>query len=321
MRRREFISLLGAGALASPARAQSRAPQRIGVLWPGSSAPPSPRMEGLQSGLRDAGLVPGRDVEIEIRYAATGLEALREHARELVSLDVRVIAAFGDLAPRAAQQTTASIPITAIADDVLGAGLVASLARPGGNTTGITLLSPELSAKRLAILKEMLPGMAEASLLWDPTTGRSQVRTTEEAARLLDVKLRTLEVTGPESLAQALQAAKQARSDAIVVGSSPTLAALYRTAIDFARASHLPAIYQWKEHALAGGLASYGPGLSEMWRETGLLLAKLLRGDSPAELPVQQPTKFELVLNLATAKAIGLTLPQTLLIRADELIE
>ena len=276
MRRREFTTFLASAALVRPVQAQSlHHLRRIGVLWPGPSAPPPPRMEAFDQGLRDAGMVQGQDVAVELRYSAQGVERLRELAIELIKLDVGAIVAFGDLAPRAAQQATTKVPIAAIADDVLGAGLVTSLARPGGNTTGVTLLSPELSAKRLAVLKEILPNLSRAALLWDPSTGRTQVGPTEDAARLLNVELRVLEVGSPNDLAGALQAAKQ--DQAINVGSSPLIASLYRPIVDFAATNHLPAIYQWKEHAAAGGLVAYGPGLAEMWRETALFVAKLLR--------------------------------------------
>jgi putative tryptophan/tyrosine transport system substrate-binding protein len=243
MRRREFTTFLASAALVRPVQAQSlHHLRRIGVLWPGPSAPPPPRMEAFDQGLRDAGLVQGQDVAVELRYSAQGVERLRELAIELIKLDVGAIVAFGDLAPRAAQQATTKVPIAAIADDVLGAGLVTSLARPGGNTTGVTLLSPELSAKRLAVLKEILPNLSRAALLWDPSTGRTQVGTTEDAARLLNVELRVLEVGSPNDLAGALQAAKQ--DQAINVGSSPLIASLYRPIVDFAATNHLPAIYQ-----------------------------------------------------------------------------
>jgi putative ABC transport system substrate-binding protein len=278
-------------------------------------------MEAFRQGLRDSGYAEGQNVAIELRYSDRGADRLRELAAELVKLDVHVIAAFGDLAPRAAQRTTTAIPIVAIADDVLGAGLVASLGHPGGNTTGLTILSPELSAKRLGVLKEMLPTVSRVAILWDPTTGTSQVKATEDAARLLKVKVQVLEVRSRGDLAGAFQGAKKGRAEALNVCSSPLLASLYQPIIDLAATTRIPAIYQWKEHAEAGGLASYGPSLAEMWRQAAHLAGKILKGAKPAELPVEQPTKFELVINLKTAKALGLTIPQSLLQRADQVIE
>jgi putative ABC transport system substrate-binding protein len=293
---------------------------RVGLLWPGAAPPPPPRMESLRQGLREAGYVEGQNLAIELRYSDKGAERLRELAAELVRLDVHVIAAFGDLAPRAAQQATTATAIVAIADDVLGAGLITSLARPGGNTTGLTILSPELSAKRLELLKTLLPGMSRVVALWDPTTGVSQVTTTQDAARALKVKVQVLEVRGSADLPGLFQAVKREHAEALNVFSSPFLASLYRTIIDLAAEHRLPAIYQWREHAEAGGLVSYGPSLARMWHQTALIIGKILKGAKPADLPVEQPIKFELVINLKTAEALGLTIPPTLLFQADEVI-
>jgi len=321
--RRTFI-VGSVAALVAPRTAEAEPAGkvwRIGVLWPGSSAPPSPRMEAFRLGLRDSDYVEGQNVAIELRYSDRGADRLRELAAELVKLDVHVIAAFGDLAPRAAQRATTIIPIVAIADDVLGAGLVASLGHPGGNTTGLTILSPELSAKRLGVLKEILPTVSRVAILWDPTTGTSQVKTVQDAARLLKVKVQVLEVRSRGDLAGAFQGAMKGRAEAVNVCSSPLLASLYQSIVDLAATTRIPAIYQWKEHAEAGGLASYGPSLAEMWRQTAHLAGKILKGAKPGDLPVEQPTKFELVINLKTAKALSLTIPPSLLLRADQVID
>jgi putative ABC transport system substrate-binding protein len=233
---------------------------------------------------------------------------------------VGVITTFGDLAPRAAKQTTTAIPIVALADDFVGAGLGPSLAHPGGNTTGVTIFSAELSAKRLELLKQILPRLSRVAALWDPTTP-SQLRAAEEAARSLRVKLQVLEVRGPNDLGGALEAAKKGRAEALNVLASPRLSPLHRAIIDFAAENRLPAIHQWKEHAEVGGLASYGPSLYEMWRQIAQVVGKILKGAKPVDLPVEQPTKFELVINLKTAKALGLTIPPSVLARADELIQ
>jgi putative ABC transport system substrate-binding protein len=278
-------------------------------------------MEAFRQGLQDTGLVEGRDVIIELRFAQGGPQPLAELAAELVRLKVDVIHASGDLAPRAAQQATATIPIVAITDDILGAGLITSLSRPGGTTTGLTILSPELSAKRLEVLRDIIPGLSRVASLWDPTTGISQVRLTESAAQSLNIKLKVLEVRHRDDVAGAFQAAKTEKAEALNVFSSPFLASLYREIIDRAAKHRLPAIYQWKEHAEAGGLISYGPSLAGMWRQTAMIVAKILRGAKPADLPVEQPTKFELVANLKTAKALGLTIPESFLLRADQVIE
>jgi putative tryptophan/tyrosine transport system substrate-binding protein len=324
MRRREFITLLGGAAVAWPVvgRAQQAGiVPKIGLLWPAASPPAPPRMEAFRQGLQDAGLVEGRDVVIELRFAQGGLQQLAELAAELVRLKVDVIHASGDLAPRAAQRATATIPIVAIADDILGAGLITSLSRPGGTTTGLTILSPELSAKRLEVLRDIIPGLSRVASLWDPTTGTSQVMLTERAAQSLKIRLKVLEVRRRDDLAGAFQAAKAEKADALNVFSSPFLSSLYRQIIDLAAEHRLPAIYQWKEHAEAGGLISYGPSLAGMWRQTAMIVAKVLRGAKPADLPVEQPTKFELVANLKTAKTLGLTIPESFLLRADQVIE
>jgi putative ABC transport system substrate-binding protein len=324
MRRRDFITLLGGAASWSlAARAQQAGNVlKIGLLWPGASAPAPPRMDAFRQGLRESGLVEGRDVVIELRYAEGGLQQLPELAAELIRLKVDVFQASGDLAPRVAQQATATIPIVAFSDDILGAGLIASLSRPGGNMTGLTILSPELSAKRLELLRELLPGrISRVAALWDPTTGTSQVTLTESAARSLNIKLQMLEVRRGDDLAGVFELAKKEQAEALNVFSSPFLASLYREIIDLAGKHRLPAIYQWKEHAEAGGLVSYGPSLVGLWRQTATIVAKVLRGAKPADLPVEQPTKFELVINLKTAKALGLEVPWFLQQRADEVIE
>jgi putative tryptophan/tyrosine transport system substrate-binding protein len=326
MRRREFITLVGGAAAAWPiaARAQQQAGSipRIGILWPGASPPAPPRMDAFRQGLRESGLVEDRDVIIELRYAQGGLQQLPELAAELVRLKIDVFQASGDLAPRVAQQATATIPIVAFSDDILGAGLIATLPRPGGNTTGLTILSPELSAKRLEVLRELIPGaISRVAALWDPTTGTSQVTLTESAAQSLGIKLQILEVRRGDDLAGAFEAARKEQVEALNVFSSPFLASLYREIIDLAAKHRLPAIYQWKEHAEAGGLVSYGPSLVGLWRQTATIVAKVLRGAKPADMPVEQPTKFELVVNLKTAKALGLDVPWFLQQRADEVIE
>jgi len=322
MDRRAFIGALAGGLLAAPlaAKAQVAAKaSRIGVLWPGASPPPGSRMEWFRQGLRESGYVEGQNVVIELRYAEGG-ERLRELAGELVQSNVRVIATFGELAPKMAQRATAAIPIIALTDDFVGAGLVPSLARPGGNITGVTIFAPELSAKRLALLKEILPKLSRVALLWDTATP-SQLRATEDAARSLAVTLQVLDVRGRADLSGAFQTAKKGRAEALNVFASPLLASLQQPIIALTAAHQLPAIYPLKEFAEAGGLLSYGPSLAAVWRQTALVVGKILRGAKPADLPIEQPTKFELLINLKTARALGLTIPPSLLQRADQVIE
>jgi putative ABC transport system substrate-binding protein len=324
MQRREFITFLGGAAIAWPlaARAQQgvRVP-KIGVLWPGAAPPASPRMESFRQALRQSGYVEGQNVAIELRYAKGGLGQLPELAAELVHLKVDVITAFGDLAPKIAQQTTGTIPIVAICDDIVGAGLVASLSRPGGNTTGFTLLAPELSAKRLELLKVFVPGIARVAALWDPTTGEAQVTNSETAAQSLNLKLQILEARNRDALAGAFHAARDGQAAAVTIFASPVLASLNREIVDLAAEYRLPAIYQWREAVEAGGLLSYGPVLASMWRQSGIIVTRILKGEKPADLPVEQPVKFELAVNAKTAASLGLAIPPNILVRADEVIE
>jgi putative ABC transport system substrate-binding protein len=324
MGRREFILLLGGAAAMWPlaARAQQAGNSAtIGLLWPGDAPPASPRMESFRQGLRALGLIDGQNVTIELRYSQKGPQHLAELAAELIRSKVDVIFTSGDLAPKVAQQATETVPIVAISDDILGAGVIASLSRPGRNTTGLTILSPELSAKRLEVLRDIIPGLSQVTALGDPTTGASQVTMTTSAALSLNLKLQVLEVRRREDVAGAVRAARNSQADALNVFSSPFLASLHREIIAFAAEYRLPAIYQWKEHVEAGGLVSYGPNLAAIWRQSAIIVAKVLKGIKPAELPVEQPTKFELVINLGTAKSLDLSIPPSVLLRADEVIE
>ena len=325
MRRREFITLLGGAAAVWPlaARAQQQAETipKIGVLWPGGAPPASPRMESFRQALSQLGYIEGRNVAIEIRYAEGGVRQLPELAAELVRLKVNVITAFGDLAPKIAQQATGTIPIVAICDDIVGAGLVANLSRPSGNITGFTILAPELSAKRLELLQEFIPGISRVAALWDPTTGKTQAAISESAARSLNLKLQILEVRNRDDITGAFRAARDGRATALTVFASPVLSSHYREIIDLAAEYRLPAIYQWREHVEAGGLLSYGPVLASMWRQSGVIVAKILKGAKPTDLPVEQPAKFELAVNAKTALSLGLAIPPNMLVRADEVIE
>jgi len=322
MRRRKFIALVGGAAawpLVTHAQQSLDNARKIGVLWPAATPPGSPRMESFRQGLREAGFIDGQNVIIELRYAQKGPQQLAEFAAEFVRMNVDVIQASGDLAPRIIQQATTTIPIVVISDDVEGAGLLATLSRPGANTTGLTILSPELSAKRLEVLSEIVPGLARVAALWDPTTGRSQVTMTEAVAKPLNIKVQVLEVRRREDLTGAFDAARGAQ--ALNVFSSPLLSSLYREIITLAEVYKLPAIYQWKEHVEAGGLLAYGPNLAAAWRQVGGITARVLRGTKPSDIPVELPTKLELFVNVRTAKSLGLVIPPSVLVRADDVID
>jgi putative ABC transport system substrate-binding protein len=323
VRRRDFIALVSGAAVAWPlaSGAQNASSAKVGVLWPGAGPPVSPRIESFREGLRRLGYVEDRNVRIELRYTQAGQQQLADQAADLVRANVDVIATFGDLGTKIAQQATSSIPIVALSDDLLGSGLISSLSRPGGNTTGITILAPELAAKRLELLSTMVPGLARVTGLWDPTTGPSQVAMSENAARAMKLKMQIVEVAHRDDLDGAFRAARDGQAQAVNVFSSPFLASLYQEIIDRAAAYRLPAIYQWGEHAEAGGLMSYGPSLPAMWEQDGRLVARILKGEKPSNLPVEQPSTFELVIKLKTAKALGLTISRDFLLIADRVIE
>jgi putative tryptophan/tyrosine transport system substrate-binding protein len=322
MRRREFIVLLG-GAATGPlaARAQQTSTVKVGLLWPGAGPPVSPRLESFREGLRRSGYIEGQNVSIELSYARTAQQKLADQAADLVRANVDVIATFGDHGTKVAQEATSTIPIVALGDDLLGSGLIGSLSRPGGNTTGISILAAELSAKRLELLQTIVPGLSRVAGLWDPSTGPSQVGMSENAARAMKLNLQILEVRRREDLDGAFRAARDSQLQALSIFSSPFLASLYREIIDRAAEYRLPAIYQWREHAEAGGLMSYGASLPAMWEQDGALVAKVLKGAKPSDLPVEQPSKFELVVNLKTAKVLGLNVSNQMQMLADEVIE
>jgi putative ABC transport system substrate-binding protein len=323
MKRRDFIALVGAfaGTFSLAAQAQQTGAAKVGLLWPGGGPPPPPRLESFREGLRRSGYVEGQNLAIELRYAEANQHELADRAADLLRTKVDVIATFGDLATKIAQQATSTVPIVALSDDLLGSGLIGSLSRPGGNTTGITILAPELTAKRLDLLSSIVPGISRVAGLWDPNTGASQVAMAENVARAMKLKLHILEVAQRSDLEGAFRAARDGQAQAMNVFSSPFLASLYREIIERAAEYRLPAIYQWREHTEAGGLMSYGPSLPAMWQQDGALVAKVLKGAKPSELPVEQPSKFELVINLNTAKAQGLTVSNQMQLLADQVIE
>ena len=286
MRRREFIALVG-GAAAWPgaARGQPVKMARVAVIWPVASAPQPPRMESFSQGLRGSGYAQGTNLSIELHYSDKGVQSLRDLALEAINRDTHVIATFGDLATRAAQDTTKAIPIVATADDIIGAKLVSSLSRPEGNTTGLTLLSADMIVKRLEVLKQLLPGLSRVSAFWDASAGELQLKSAQETARSLNVELHIIEVRSRGDLEPALQTALSGRPEGLYQFCSRFLASLYRAIVNFAAARQLPAVYQWKDHVLAGGLISYGLSQAAVWRHAGVLVAKILNGAKPQDMP------------------------------------
>jgi putative ABC transport system substrate-binding protein len=328
MRRREFVTLLGGAAVAWPvaARAQQTTRYRIGhlaIAAPTDTPPPPPgNWDGFVQGLGEAGYAEGRNIAFEHRSAHDRPDLFPALAIELANLKVDAIFARGTWALAAAKNATRTIPIVGIdlEIDPVEAGLVASIARPGGNITGLFLDLSELSGKHLQILKEIIPGISRVAVLGDPAVNAPQLRELEKVARLLAVETKALEATS-ENLDGAFQAAKNWRADALIVLSNP-LTLAYRARIgDLAAKVGLPTMYLYRAHVHAGGLISYGPDLSDMFRRCGVYVGRILGGTRPADLPIERPARFELVVNLKTAKALGIAVPETILVRADEVIE
>ncbi|MBI2554481.1 MAG: ABC transporter substrate-binding protein [Candidatus Rokubacteria bacterium] len=320
-----LIVTLALGILAAPlaARAQQagRVP-RIGFLTTGASPVP---WEAFRQGLRDLGYVEGQNIVIERRSAAGKVERLPDLAVDLVGLKVDVIVAPDPPAAGAAKNATKTIPVVVrTSDDPVAMGLVASLARPGGNITGLTSLWGELSGKRLELLKEVVPRISRVAVLWNPAHPGAilALRETEVAARSLGLQLQSLEVRGPNpDFEGAFGAAARERAGALITLRNPLIVRHRTRIVNLAAKSRLPAMYDEREFVEAGGLTSYGANLSDLNRRAAVYVDKILKGAKPADLPVEQPTKFELVINRKTAKALGLTIPQSILIRADEVIQ
>jgi putative tryptophan/tyrosine transport system substrate-binding protein len=319
-----LLITLALGLLWAPlvSDAQPEAPlTRIGLLT--SAAGPSPLRDGLLQRLHDLGYREGHNLAMEERYAGGKHERLAAFAADLVQREVAVIVASGYAAVRAAQHATPTIPIVMLlGGDPIGSGLIPSLARPGGNLTGLAALSSKLSAKRLALLKEVVPTAAHVAVLFNPDDVSKALdwTQTQVTARALGVRLHPQEVRDPHAFEPAFAAMHQAHADALITfGDVFTMQ--HRTRIvPLATQSRLPAIYELKAFVEAGGLMAYGPRLEEMYRRVTGYVEKILNGAKPAELPVEQPTQFELVINLRTAQTLGLTIPQSLLIQADEVI-
>jgi putative ABC transport system substrate-binding protein len=308
--------------LSAAAQPQGSRPARIGFLWTASRTAVSPYRDAFIEGLRQLGHAEGRDVTIEHRYAEDRLDALAGLAAELLRVGAEVVVTQGTPAARAAKQATATVPIVMInVGDPVRAGLIASLPRPGGNVTGLTLVAPEMTVKRLELLKETLPKVARVAVLWDSaSTGFDADGTLTAAARSLGLRLQRVEVRAPKDLEGALAEARRNRAEALLVLPSPILNYQRARLVELAAKEKLPASYQSSEFVEAGGLMSYGPDLPDIARRAATYVDKILKGAKPADLPVEQPVKFELVVNMKTAKALGLTIPPAILTRADEVI-
>ena len=304
--------------LAAEAQPSTTIP-RIGLL-----APDSTSWEPLRLGLRDLGYVEGKSIAVEERSSQGRNDRFSELASGLVRLKVHIIVTWGTPATLAAKQATTTIPIViAGAGDPVSSGLVSSLAHPGGNVTGLTVLGPGLAAKRLELLKEAMPNISRVAFLWNPANPdqKSSFNEVQAGARALGVTLQSVEARSREELEQAFAAMKQSRPSALLMTADGVHQRYIGRIVAFTSETRLPAMYQLKEAVDRGGLMSYGVSLPDLGRRAATYVDKILKGAKPADLPVEQPTKFEMVINLKTAKALGLTIPQSLLVRADEIIQ
>ena len=312
-------------SLCFPAQAQQPAKiPRIGYLEAVSPSIGAVRSEAFRQGLRELGYVEGKNIVTEYRYAEGKRDRLPALAAELVRLKVDVIVTAGASATRAAKKATSTIPIVMAQDsDPVGKGIVASLARPGGNITGLSTLAPEISGKQLELLKEIVPKLSRVAVLGTSTRpGNAQtLREVELAAGAFKVEVRYLDVLDPKKIETAFGAARKERVDAVLVLAGRILISHRTQVVELAVKSRLPAIYPFPVYVEAGGLMSYGVRRSDLFRRAATYVDKILKGANPAELPVEQPTKFELVINLKTAKALGITIPPTLLLQATKVIK
>jgi putative tryptophan/tyrosine transport system substrate-binding protein len=328
MGRREFVALLGGAVVAWPlsAHAQQPAMPVVGFLHGASPGPFVPHVGAFRRGLADAGYVEGQNLAVEYRWAEGRYDRFPELAADLVRRRVSAIAAPGHAgAALAAKTETTTIPIVfLVPDDPVKLGLVASLSRPGSNATGINFFNVELVAKRLGLLRELVPGATRIAVLVNPTNAtnaETTVREVEAAARDFGLDSQVLNASSSDEIGAAFAALVRARCDALFVGPDAFFGSRRVQLTTLAARHAIPATYALRDYAEAGGLMSYGTSLADMFREVGVYVGRILKGAKPADLPVMQPTKFELVINLATAKALGLDVPASLLARADEVIE
>jgi putative ABC transport system substrate-binding protein len=316
-----FVMLL---ALTFPAEAQrSEKVPRIGFLSPVASEP-APRIEAFRQGLRERGYIEGQNIVIEYRFAEGKPDRLPILATELARLKVDVIVVVSTTGAQAAKDATKVIPVVmATSGDPVGSGLVSSLARPGGNITGLTLVSPELSGKRLELLKEAFAKISKVAVLLNPGNTASLValKETEAAAEALRLRLQSFQIKGLNDLESAFSVMAKERTDALIALSDPLITFHRKRIVELTVKHRLPAMYASREVAEAGGLMSYGPHIPDLYWRAAYYVDKILKGAKPADLPVEQPTKFELVINLKTAKQIGLAIPPNVLARADKVIK
>ncbi|HKF74137.1 MAG TPA: ABC transporter substrate-binding protein [Stellaceae bacterium] len=325
MRRRDFVTLFCSAAawpLAAAAQTSPKIP-RVGFIGGARPTETAHVFEAFRQGLRELGYVEGQTIMLEVRWAEGRLERIPELVAELVRLKVDVLVAANSSVSLAAKNATRTIPIVIFAGDPVGLGLVVSLARPGGNLTGLSYFNAQLNGKRVELIKELVPGLARLAVLRNPMVAIHAIfwQETEVAARKLGVVLQSLEVRGPEDFEAAFATAARDNAQALLPLDDPLTLGYGSRIVALAASSRLPAIYGFREFPDAGGLMSYGPSFVTLFRRAATFVDKILKGAKPADLPVEQPTKFELIINLKTARALGLTIPQSLLASADEVIE
>ncbi len=322
-----LVLALALGFLAAPLAAEAQQagkPSRVGILPSGPISGLSHLWEAFRQGLRELGYVEGKNIALEFPSTEVRSDRLVDVATELVRLKVDVIVAGGTPAAQAAKQATTTVPIVIVGvADPVSTKLIASLARPGGNITGLANITPDIGGKRLQLLKEVIPRVSRVAILSNPATPYAAlvVRETEIAARTLGVQLQSLEVRGPNDFEIAFGAAIRGRAGALITVEDPLTLRNRAQIVALAAKNQLPTIYGFREFVDAGGLMSYAANLSDMYRRAATFVDKILNGAKPADLPVEQPTKIELVINLKTAKALGLKIPQSILIRADQVIQ
>jgi putative ABC transport system substrate-binding protein len=326
MRRRELVLLLGTAVSAPRAlRAQQKSMPVIGFLSATSPGPSAPYMAAFHQGLRETGLVEGQDAAVEYRWAEDHYDRLPALAADLVDRNVDVIATAGGTSSAfAAKRATSTIPIVFCGvGDPVGEGLIASLSRPGANVTGMSLFTRELNAKRLELLSELVPRAEAIALLVNPTSSNAErvIAEVQQAGRTKGMRLHVLKAADEGDFETAFASVVQLSAGALLVGSDPFFNSRREELVAFAARYAVPAMYEWREYVTAGGLVSYGASLTVAYRQAATYIGRILTGAKPADLPVQQPTRFELVVNLNTAKALGLTVPQSILARTDEVIE
>jgi putative tryptophan/tyrosine transport system substrate-binding protein len=322
IKRRAFVAGLGGVAAGLPAAAQPAMPE-VGFLHPGKSAALAPRLAAVVDGLRGRGFVEGQNVSVVARFADLDPQKTTAYAAELIERKVAAVLAVGPQAVNATRGITTTVPIVALdlESDPVKSGFIERLSHPGGNVTGLFFDFPDFSTKWLELLGDTIPGLARLGILWDPGTGTVQLDAVTAAAERRKLTLQILQVASPSGMDRAFQAANDAGSQAVLALSSPIFGTIPQQVAEAALRHRMPTITLFPEYAEAGGLMAYGTNLTDLFRQAGEMVGKVLAGTNPADLPVERPSRFELVVNLKTAAALGLAVPQVIQLRADRLIE